>query len=113
EGDILIADRGFDSFAHLALLFLRKMHAVFRCHQKQIVSFRVGRKHTGRRKPRKGLDRSRYVRRLGRHDQLVEYTKPERRPTWMKEDVLATLPETLLVRELRFVTPQRGHRTRV
>jgi hypothetical protein len=37
EGDILLADQGFASFAHLALLFLRQMHAVFRCHQKQIV----------------------------------------------------------------------------
>src|SRR5437868_4363845 len=51
EGDILVADRGFASFAHLALLFQRKMHAVFRCHQKQIVNFRVGRKHTKQRKP--------------------------------------------------------------
>lgn len=113
EGDILIADRGFASFAHLALLFLRNMHAVFRCHQQQIVSFRVGRKHTQQRKPRKGLPRSRYVRRLGRRDQLVEYTKPKTKPKWMDVAKFATLPETLLLRELRFVTPQRGHRTRV
>jgi hypothetical protein len=113
EGDILIADRGFASFAHLALLFLRKMHAVFRCHQKQIVNFRVGRKHTGKRKPKKGLPRSRYVRRLGRWDQLVEYTKPKTKPTWMDEATWTTLPETLLVRELRYRTSQRGHRTKV
>ena len=113
EGDILIADRGFASFAHLALLFLRKMHALFRCHQKQIVSFRVGRKHTRPGKPRKGLPRSRYLRRLGRCDQLVEYAKPKTKPIWMTEVQFATLPETLLVRELRFVTPQRGQRTRV
>jgi hypothetical protein len=113
EGDILIADRGFASFTHLALLFLRKMHALFRCHQKQIVSFRVGRKHARQRKPRKGLPRSRYVRRLGRRDQLVEYSKPKTMPTWMEKATFAMLPETLLVRELRFVTPQRGHRTRV
>ena len=113
EGDILLADRGFASFAHLALLFLRKMHAVFRCHQKQIVNFRVGRKHTGRRKPKKGMPRSRYVRRLGRWDQLVEYTKPTKKPTWMDEATWTTLPETLLVRELRYRTFQRGHRTKV
>ena len=113
EGDILIADRGFASFTHLALLFLRNMHALFRCHQKQIVSFRVGRKHARQRKPRKGLPRSRYVRRLGRRDQLVEYSKPKTMPTWMEKAKFAMLPETLLVRELRFVTPQRGHRTRV
>jgi hypothetical protein len=113
EGDILLADRGFASFAHLALLFLRKMHAVFRCHQRQLVSFRVGRRHTSQRKPRKGLPRSRYVRRLGRWDQLVEYRKPAIKPTWMDEATWATLPEVLQLRELRYRTPQRGHRTRV
>jgi Transposase DDE domain len=113
EGDVLLADRGFASFAHLALLLMRKMHGLFRCHQKQIVSFRVGRKHTGQRRPQKGLPRSRYVRRLGHWDQLVEYTKPTSKPKWMAKDAYADLPETLLVRELRFLTPQRGHRTRV
>jgi hypothetical protein len=113
EGDILLADRGFASFTHLALLFLRQMHGVFRCHQRQIVDFRVGRPHTGHSKPRKGLPRSRYVRRLGRWDQIVEYTKPKDRPAWMDEATWATLPPQLLVRELRYLTPQRGHRTRV
>jgi hypothetical protein len=112
-GDILVADRGFASFAHLALLFMRNMHAVFRGHQKQIVSFRVGRKHTKQHKPQKGLPRSRYIQRLGRWDQLVEYSKPKTRPTWMDKDAYSALPETLLVRELRYVTPQRGYRTRV
>jgi hypothetical protein len=113
EDDILVADRGFASFAHLALLLLRKIHAVFRCHQKQIVSFRVGRKHTKQGKPCKGLPRSRYVQRLGHWDQLVEYTKPKTKPTWMDNDTYAALPDTLLLRELRYLTPQRGHRTQV
>jgi hypothetical protein len=113
EGDVLIADRGLASYAHLALLFSRKMHAVFRCHQQQIVSFRVGRKHTRQRKPIKGLPRSRYVRRLGHWDQLVEYTKPKTKPTWMDADAYAALPATLLLRELRYRTPQRGYRTRL
>jgi len=113
EGDILVADRGFASFAHLALLSVRKMHAVFRCHQKQIVNFRVGRKHTKQGKPRTGLPRSRYVRRLGRWDQLVEYTKPKDKPKWMDKETYAALPETLMVREIRYLTPQRGYRTQV
>jgi len=113
EGDILIADRGFASFAHLALLFLRNMHALFRCHQQQIVDFRVGRKHTQQRNPHKGLPRSRYVRRLGHWDQVVEYRKPKIKPKWMDQVKFALLPETLLVRELRFLTPQRGYRTKV
>jgi IS4 transposase len=112
EGDILLADRGFASFAHFGLLFLRKMHAVFRCHQRQIVSFRVGRKHTKHTKPRKGMPRSRYVRRLGPQDQVVEYSKPKDKPAWIEEATWSGLPSTLLVRELRFVTPQRGYRTK-
>jgi hypothetical protein len=113
EGDILLADRGFASFAHLALVSMRKIYAVFRCHQKQIVSFRVGRKHTGQRKGRKGLPRSRYVRRLGHWDQLVEYTKPTTKPKWMDDHTWASLPPTLLLRELRYLTRQRGYRTKV
>jgi hypothetical protein len=113
EGDILLGDRGFASYVHLALLFMRKMHGVFRCHQKQIVSFRVGRKHTGKGKAVKGQPRSRYVKRLGRWDQLVEYLRPKDKPLWMDKAAYAAVPEKLLVRELRYLTPQRGHRTKV
>lgn len=113
EGDILLADRGFASFGHLALLLLRKMHAVFRCHQQQIVNFRVNRKHTSQSKPKKGLPRSRYIKRLGRRDQVVEYSKPKEQPKWMDDATFLALPLTLLVRELRFDTPQRGYRTKV
>jgi hypothetical protein len=113
EGDILLADRGFASFVHLTLLFLRQMHGVFRCHQRQIVNFRVNRKHTNKHKPKKGMPRSRYLRRLGKYDQLVEYVKPKAKPKWIESVVYACLPKTLVVRELRFLTPQKGHRTKV
>ena len=113
EGDILVADRGFASYAHLALLLLRKMHAVFRGHQRQIVDFRPGRRHTKQRKPRAGLPRSRWLKRLGRHDQLVEYTRPTHKPTWMSDADFAALPATLTIRELRFRIRQRGRRPRV
>src|SRR5207244_8249191 len=53
------------------------------------------------------------VRRLGHWDQLVEYLRPKSKPIWMDDETWATLPETLLLREVRFRTPQRGHRTRV
>jgi hypothetical protein len=113
EGDLLIADRAFASFAHLALLLMRKIHGVLRCHQRQIVNFRVGRKHSGQRRPQKGMPRSRFVKRLGRRDQLVEYTKPLQKPEWMDQAAFASLPDTILVRELRFDTPQAGFRTKV
>jgi hypothetical protein len=113
EGDILVADRGFASFAHLALLFQRKMHALFRCHQRQIVDFRSGRRQRGNAREGAGRPTSRWLRRLGRHDQLVEYIKPRVRPTWMSPEAFATLPDTLIVRELRYTVTQRGRRTRV
>ena len=113
ENDVLVADRGFASFAHLALLSLRKMYGVFRCHQRQIVDFRVGRKHSRKGQPLKGQPTSRYVKRLGYRDHIVEYVKPETKPDWMDEEKYAELPETLLVRELRYNTAQRGYRTRV
>ena len=38
-GDVLLGDRGFCSYVHLALISLRKAHAVMRLHQRIIVSF--------------------------------------------------------------------------
>ena len=111
EGDILVADRGLASFAHLALISQRKMHAVFRCHQKQIVDFRPGRKHTTHAEAAKGLPRSRWIERLGTQDQLVEYFKPAAKPEWMDAAAYAALPDGITVREIRFATAMRGRRT--
>ena len=44
-GDVLVGDRGFCSWAHLAMLVSRGVHAVFRVHQKQLVDFTPGRPH--------------------------------------------------------------------
>src|SRR3990172_11637687 len=33
-GDVVVGDRGFASYVHLALIFLQNMHAVFRAHQR-------------------------------------------------------------------------------
>jgi len=53
------------------------------------------------------------VKRLGHWDHLVQYTKPKNVPDWMDRAAFVALPETLLVRELRFPTPQRGYRTKI
>ena len=112
EGDILIADRGFASFAHLALAHKQKLHAVFRCHQRQIVNFRPGRKHKTKGNGAKGLPTSRWLKRLGHLDQLVEYIKPKEKPDWMNQDDYDALPETLVVRELRVKIKEPGCRTK-
>ena len=58
------------------------------------------------------MPRSAWIKRLGRCDQLVEYFKPRDRPNWMSVEEYAALPETLLVRELRFTVESPGFRTR-
>ena len=113
DGDILIGDRAFCSFAHFALLLARKLHGLFRAHQKLIVSFRPGRAYNGpgRGRHRKGLPCSRWLRRLGVRDQLVEYFKPKACPKWLAPEEFATLPGSVVLRELRYQIHQRGCRT--
>ena len=90
-GDVLVGDRGFCSFLHLATLAARGAHAVFRVHARQIVDFTPHREHVGRdaKEGAKGLPRSRWLRRLGERDQVVEWSRPSKRPAWLAEDEFA------------------------
>jgi hypothetical protein len=115
-GDVLVGDRAFGSYAHLALCQKRGVHGVFRAHQRQIIDFRAHRQHAtkqSRKAGQTGLPSSRWLKRLGKHDQLVEYGKPEERPSWLTEEEYAALPATLVVRELRYTIRERKRRTRV
>ena len=112
-GDVLVGDRGFCSFPHLALLVRGGIHAVFRVHQRQIVDFTphrpCSRDDDG---STAGRPRSRWLRGLGALDHVVQYFKPEGRPEWMTAEEFATLPEALIVRELRYRVGRPGFRTR-
>jgi|CXWL01.1.fsa_nt_gi hypothetical protein len=110
-GDVLVADRAFCSYAHLALILQGRMHACLRMHQRQIVDFRPHRAHV-KGKHIKGLPTSHWVRTLGRLDQVVEWVKPKNTPRWMEQADFDTLPDSITVRELRYRVTQRGHRTR-
>lgn len=112
-GDVLVADRGFCSFAHLALLTGRGAHAVIRMHQRQIVDFTPNRPYVDPKikSARKGLPRSRWMRQLGVTDQLVEWFKPRQRPRWMTPERYVALPESLILRELRYRVGRPGFRT--
>jgi hypothetical protein len=115
EGDIVVADRGLCSYAHLALLLRRGTHGLFRMHQRQIVDFTPHRPHAvpGQKGPDvKGLPRSRWVRKLGKEDQIVEYYKPSTRPEWMSKEDYARLPQKIRVREIRFQVRERGRRVK-
>ena len=113
-GDVLIADRAFCSFAHFALLLARGLHGVFRAHQKLNISFRTDRPYNGPDTGRhvNGLPCSRWLRRLGVRDQVVEYFKPKQKPTWMSATDFEALPATLVLRELRYQIVERGRRTK-
>jgi hypothetical protein len=112
-GDVLVGDRGFCSFAHLALLLGGGVHAVLRIHQKQIVDFTPGREHASPRDGKgPGRPRSSWLRSLGALDQVVEWFKPAARPSWMTAEQFAALPEAITVRELRYRVERPGFRTR-
>jgi hypothetical protein len=87
QGDVLVGDRAFGSFAHLAVCLGRGLHAVFRAHQR--------RRHTTA------------------PDRLVRYAKPARRPAWMTAEEYDALPGEIQVREirLRVRAPSRRVRT--
>jgi IS4 transposase len=115
-GDIVVGDRAFCSYAHLAILLNRKLHGVFRAHQKQIIDFTPGRPHASR-SPGKGtpkdpacLPRSRWVQAQGKWDQIVVWYKPRSKPGWMSAEEYAGLPDEITVRELRYRVHTPGFR---
>jgi hypothetical protein len=118
RGDVLVGDRGFCSYVHLAQLRQAGLHGVFRIHQKTIVDFRIGRLHVPPRTKAKafkraaGLPRTRWIRWQGHLDHVVEYFKASTsRPKWMTAEEFAALPRSLLLRELRYTIGRPGFRT--
>jgi IS4 transposase len=60
----------------------------------------------------KGIPRSRWLTALGVHDQLVAWLKPKTCPSWLAREVLAALPGSLALREVRYHIATPGFRTR-
>ena len=103
RGDLLVADRGFCSFAHLACLQQQGIHAVMRLHGARHVSFKSRRFRCG------GVN---WPLRLGPRDQLTLWRKTGVRSRVMSREAYDALPDVLLVRELRYRVTWRGYRTR-
>ena len=97
-GDILIADRAFESFAHAASLLVKGLHLIFPVHQGRKVDFRRGQRRRGKRGCR--IERQR-IRRCGRWDQIVRWLKPQDKPKWMTHEQYAALPRTIDMREIK------------
>jgi hypothetical protein len=108
-GDVVVGDRGFCSYAHLALLSQANLHGVLRVHQCQIVSFHPHRPCAAEIDGT-GHPTSRWLYRQGPRDQVVEWHKPKSRPKWMSAEDFAALPETLVVREIKWRIRQGGRR---
>ena len=90
-GDVAVFDRFYCSFMMLAILRGRGNHFCTRLHQRRPVDFRRGR-------------------RLGKDDHLVTWTRPQR-PEWMPQELYATIPEQMTLREVRFHVCVPGRRT--
>ena len=114
-GDVLIADRGFSSYAHLALLVQQGLHGVFRVHQRKKVSFKRGRAREKELPARRSNwnPNPQLIRAHGANDQVVRYFKCNTpKPKWMAQATYDALPETIEVRELRYQVARKGCRTR-
>jgi hypothetical protein len=90
-GDVAVMDRYYCSFMMIALLLNHNVQVCARMHQKRGVDFRRGK-------------------RLGKHDHLIHWTRPQQ-PTWMDDATYQTIPETLELREIRFQVTTPGSRT--
>ena len=92
-GDVLTGDRCYCSYVDIAWLTQRKVDVVFRKHQLRPTDFRRGR-------------------RLGTHDHLVTWRKPQQCPSWMDAEAFASLPAELTLREMRVTVRDQGMRVR-
>jgi len=111
-GDLVMGDRGFSSYAHLAILVGRGLHGLFRLHQRRIVAAGPVRPRSGAREfdSPAGLPGSRWAPVRGESDQIVVWDKPKSKPTWMSEAEYAAVAAELTVRVLRYRVESPGFR---
>lgn len=92
RGDVIVADRGFSSFAEFYLLLARGIDMVARMHACRTVNVR-------------------FVKRLGKGDRLVEWSRDRHSPRWLDWAYKRSLPKTLIVREITVRIAIPGFRT--
>lgn len=92
--DIVLADRGFCSFAEYCLLLQRGVDCVMRLHACR------------------GKGGVRKIKRLAKGDWLVEWVKTTVRPKWMEKAHWDKLPKTLRVRHVTISVAIPGFRTK-
>ena len=116
KGDVVVGDAMYGHFVQLALLAVRGAHGLFRVPATRIMDFTPGRPHVlpegMMRRWYPGRPRSRWCRQIGPLDQIVMWFRPYARPKWMSAEQWASLPELLIVRELRYTISRPGFRPR-
>jgi hypothetical protein len=109
RGDILIGDDAFSGYPHLASLVQQGLHGLFPVHHKRIVDFTPNRPHCPEgKKAVADMPRSRWIKSLGKEDQLVEYFKPKTKALWMSREQHDALPDSIIVREIRRTVARPG-----
>ena len=91
-GDVVLADRGFCSYADFYLLGRRGVECVMRNHQRRV----------------KGIVE---IKRLGKNDRLVDWIKMKPCPVGWAKDEWDTVPPTLRVREITVPVDIPGFRS--
>lgn len=90
--DVAVMDRYYCSFMMIGLLLNRGVQVCARKHHKRHTDFR------------KGL-------RLGKDDHLILWDRPMR-PKWMDEETYEQIPQSLILREIRYQVVEPGCRTK-
>ncbi len=92
-GDLVLADRGFNSYTLMAMLLWGQVQSLFRLHQSRPDDVRRGQW-------------------LGEGDCLMTWPKPSQRPHYLSEDLWEQVPAEMTVRMVRFRLAIPGFRTR-
>lgn len=112
-GDVLVGDRGFCAYTHLATLLKRGCHGVFRMASSRKMPFPAqSGERPRRRHDRQGHSQPMLIQRISNDDQVVEIVKPINRSKHMPPEVFAKIPSKLIVRALRFTVQGPGKRSR-
>lgn len=90
-GDVILGDRLYGTYADICLLKARGIDSVFRIHWRRKTDFRRGKI-------------------LGCYDHIVEWTKPLRCSQGLASVLYAQLPESIMLREVRFRVEVKGFR---
>lgn len=90
KGDLAVADRFYGNYWMIALLIAHGVDVCFGKHQNRVSDFRTGK-------------------RLGKNDHLVTWHRPPR-PVWMSQELYATIPESITLREIRYVITEPGRK---